>query len=467
MPLHTITKIILCLTLSLCLIGCDVAEPTPAIAQTRVTIPQDQLLALFKRVRSKDPETAQNALNDIASTWHPGYRVMLLETNRFTRNPVRSQMIFQLLADKTGQKFGADHDAWFRWLWSQPDDPHPHYAAFKGDLYRRIDDRFTEYFANEPEAIIRLDEVRWGGVRRDGIPPLSEPKAEPAQLANTWLRDDHVVFGVEVNGVARCYPKRILAWHEMVKDTVGGKQINGVYCTLCGSMIVYDPVHKGMHYELGTSGFLYRSNKLMYDHQTKSMWSTLEGKPVIGQLVGKGIQLKRLPVVTSTWGKWKAQHPETTVASLDTGHYRDYGEGVAYREYFSTDRLMFTVPKLDTRLKNKQPILAFRNDDGQGETLAISKEFLSEKPIHHETFNNQKLVILTDTGGASRAFASGDVKLIEYDGANRAIDDEGNSWTMSEAGLTNADGTKLVRIPTHEAFWFGWFSQFPETRLVK
>jgi len=37
-----------------------------------------------------------------------------------------------------------------------------------------------------------------------------------------YLDDDDVVFGIEVNGDARAYPKRILAWHEMFVDTVGG-----------------------------------------------------------------------------------------------------------------------------------------------------------------------------------------------------------------------------------------------------
>jgi hypothetical protein len=40
----------------------------------------------------------------------------------------------------------------------------------------RIDPRFREHFGGKPVALIRVDEVRWGGVRRDGIPPLKTPK---------------------------------------------------------------------------------------------------------------------------------------------------------------------------------------------------------------------------------------------------------------------------------------------------
>jgi len=87
----------------------------------------------------------------------------------------------------------------------------------------------------------------------------------------------------------------------------------------------------------------------MYDHGTKSFWSTLHGEPVVGPLVGKGIKLNRRYLVTTTWGEWKKRHPDTTVLSLQTGHRRNYGEGVAYHNYFATDQLMFTVPKIDTR----------------------------------------------------------------------------------------------------------------------
>ncbi len=82
----------------------------------------------------------------------------------------------------------------------------------------------------------------------------------------------------------------------------------------------------------------------------------------MGPLVGRGIQLELRHIVTTTWGEWRRRHPETKVLSLDTGHDRDYGEGVAYRQYFATDELMFEVPSLDHRLKNKAEVLALRFD---------------------------------------------------------------------------------------------------------
>ena len=145
-------------------------------------------------------------------------------------------------------------------------------------------------------------------------------------------------------------------------------------------MVLYETRHKGVSHALGTSGFLYRSNKLMYDRETSSLWSTLHGTPVIGPLVGKGISLKRRSVVTTTWSEWKKRHPQTTVLSLDTGHRRDYGEGVAYQDYFSTDEVMFSVPQLDHRLPNKREVVALRSG-GPDTAVAVDTEFLKKNRI--------------------------------------------------------------------------------------
>ena len=226
---------------------------------------------------------------------------------------------------------------------------------------------------------------------------------------------------------------------------------------------MYQTEFEGKHHELGTSGFLYRSNKLMYDHETESMWSTLKGEPVIGRLVDKGIKLNRRHVVTTTWGKWKRLHPETTVLSLYPVHRRDYGEGVAYNDYFSTDKLMFKVPNPDDRLLNKAEVLALRNGDEQ---VAISIDFLKSNPVHHEAIGKQKIIVLADSDGASRAYEAGGVTFKEFDGASTATDSEGNKWKVAEDKLASGDKS-LLRVPSHRAFWFGWQSQFPETRLVK
>jgi hypothetical protein len=229
-------------------------------------------------------------------------------------------------------------------------------------------------------------------------------------------------------------------------------------------MILYDSNVDGVLHELGTSGFLYRSNKLMYDKGTASLWSTLTGEPVIGPLVGKGIELKTLPVVTTTWREWKTRHPDTLVLSLDTGRERDYSEGAAYRDYFATDRLMFAVPKLDRRLPNKAEILALRYDDAP---LAIAATFLARNPVYHDRAGDTEFVVFTDASGANRVYEAPDVRFESWDRIKTARDSSGQTWTLDETALVASDGRRMKRLAAHRSFWFGWYSQFPETRLVK
>ncbi len=363
-------------------------------------------VTLTQFLKLLDAGTREKAFERLEQNWSNGLTAPLLEMTPLIGDPALKTRIFQLLEKKTGQKNGSDSNAWYRWLWSQSIAPPSWYADFKETWYSALDPRFVEYFRGHPKAIIRLDEIRWGGVLRDGIPPLDHPKMLEAADAD-YLADSDIVFGVSVRGEARAYPKRILAWHEMVRDRIAGEEFNGVYCTLCGSMILYRTTIGGKHYELGTSGFLYRSNKLMYDRATKSLWSTLEGEPVVGSLVGRGLKLEPLWVVTTTWGEWRRRHPDSKVLALATGFERDYSEGAAYHDYFATDELMFTVPGSDPRLRNKAEVLALRFGSPTTEPVAISQEFLARQPIYQGKQGGVDYVVLTDRSGANRVYESG------------------------------------------------------------
>ena len=413
------------------------------------------------------PGQAGNGLQHIRSNWKPEFIPMLLDILPLLRDPQILQGVIGILEAETGQAYGYNLQAWYQWLWNQPATEHDRYDEFKATYYSAIDPRFAEYFSSESPRTIRLDEVRWGGVRQDGIPPLRGPKMIAAAEA-TYLEDDNVVFGIAVNGDVRAYPKRILAWHEMFVDTVGGVPVTGVYCTLCGTVILYESTTAdGVTHEFGTSGFLYRSNKLMYDRATNSLWVTLLGQPVIGPLAETDVTLKHRSVVTTTWGEWKRRHPETQVLSLDTGHVRDYGEGIAYQEYFATDDLMFNVPNVDQRLKNKDEVLGLLFPEHSDRPLAIGADFLLENPVYHDRVGDLELVVLTDPSGANRVYDSAGLRFTRYDGDRGAIDSEGRRWEVTEDGLLGPDGRRLNRLPAFRAFWFGWYAAYAHSRLVQ
>lgn len=460
----------------------------------------------FLAAAGKDKRAADAALEAIAERWRDAYAALVVDVARFlpsprgpraaegptlfdfdetgdgagelgpdrdfprlARRPPGSDIRRRLTAfleKQTGKRFGDDLRAWRTWIWSLPPEPHQDYAAFKAELYARIDQRYRLIFADGVASTIRLDEIDWGGVPVNGIPPLRYPKHIPASEA-AWLRDGHIVFGVEVDGEARAYPKRILAWHELAIDRLGDVDLTIVYCTLCGTVIPYESAVAGRQLTFGTSGLLYRSNKLMFDEETASLWSSLEGSPVVGPLVGKGLRLTFRSVVTTTWGEWKKDHPSTTVLSLETGHERNYAEGAAYREYFRSDRLMFEVPATDSRLKNKAEVLVLRPEVlGPNATpVAIAVDRLKRQPLFAFEAGGRALVVITSKGGANRVYHRGDhvFRKIGKDGAVR--DATGGRWSVTTAALVGETGERLPAVPAHRALWFGWFAQHPDTEL--
>jgi len=215
--------------------------------------PADLFLSLLQVSSEVDLETS---LEEIESTWQEGYRIMVNETITLVRNPRVTQELIQILQEKTDLPTINDLNDLYTWLWQEDETLTDDYAEFKAALYQLIDPKFEDYFAgHQEETSIRLDEIRWGGVLQDGIPPLRNPAMIPASEAD-YLEDDHIVFGIEVNGDVRAYPKRILAWHEMFVDEVGGIPVAGVYCTLCGTVMLMETELNGVNHEIGTSGCL-------------------------------------------------------------------------------------------------------------------------------------------------------------------------------------------------------------------
>jgi hypothetical protein len=203
-----------------------------------------------------------------------------------------------------------------------------------------------------------------------------------------------------------------------------------------------------------------------------TLWSSLDGTPAIGPLVGSGLRLSIRPVVTTTWGEWRALHPETTVLSLDTGYARDYSEGAAYATYFATDGLMFHVSRFDGRLKNKAEVLALRlaaPDGAAGlRTVAVAAAYLAERPVYHLDVEATDLVIVTSAEGANRVYEAEGRHFDRLDAEGRLLDDAGRAWVVEEDRLraTFDDAIALPRVPAHRAFWFGWYAQYPDTLLI-
>jgi len=423
----------------------------------------DSLLLLKQLIGFDDAERVQ-ALKTLEDHWSMAYAAPLLEILRLSNDGWQQKEIKRLLLKKIPE-ITPKYFEGIQWVWDQEFVHSNFYAEFKAYIHSSLDNAFYKYFQGRSDQTkIRLDEIVWGGVAQDGIPPLRSPKMLAAKEAK-YLANEDVVFGLYLNGKAYAYPKRILAWHEFFTDDLNGSSVAGVYCTLCGTLIVYDASYNGEKHELGTSGFLYRSNKLMYDKATQSLWSTIQGRPVVGPLIDSEIELKTLPVETTTYGAWLNKHPNTEVLSLETGHQRNYDEGEAYKNYYADDALMFPTPIQDNRLANKARVFIPRAEEFKEEPLALSVDYLKKKGLHQDQIGKQNILVLTERNGASRVYAISEQKFKSYK-RGMLSDQDGTKWEVSDTAIISPYGDRFQRLPAHEVFWFAWVNVYPKTRII-
>jgi hypothetical protein len=378
----------------------------------------------------------------------------------------------------SGQSFGGDWAGWIEWYGGTDLEPPPGFTGWKGELLGRIDPGFAEFLQDGFPSVIRVEEILWGGVKVDGIPALANAPMIPA-AEEDYLLDEEPVFGISINGDHRAYPLRILDWHEMANDVVGGVPVSLAYCTLCGAGIAYHGEIDGVTYTFGSSGFLYRSNKLMYDHQTRTLWNQLTGEPVLGELVGSGIKLELLPVVVTTWADWQEQHPDTVVLSLDTGFSRPYEPGAAYGDYYSFDDTMFPVWQRSDLLETKDRVYALQIE---GVPVAYPVKTLVEEVVVNDEVAGTPLVVLAlrggilvdgssirvgdvryDAGAEVRAYERGTYEFSPAADGERLVDQDDWVWEITEEALVGPDGETLPRLSGHLAYWFGWYAFFPKT----
>lgn len=369
---------------------------------------------------------------------------------------------FAQIQDALRALTGADRpDEWFTWmLWQEAHPeiiPDPSYADFMRDLHLRIDPNFDVFF--KPQYMqrdrmgIRIEEIAWGGVVKDGIPSLDNPAMIAAGEAD-YMRSDDLVFGVAINGDVRAYPLRIMGWHEMFNDVIGDVPVALAYCTLCGAGILYDTKVAGRAKPLifGSSGFLYRSNKLMFDRATHSLWNQFTGNPVAGKLADSGIALTQRPVVITSWEDWRGANPGTTILSLDTGYRRDYGSGVVYNEYFASPDLMFPALADEGRQRQKDYVFGIQQF---GAAKAWPLTAFARRPVINDAVGDVAVVVIGDDDTRSaRAYERGSLEFARRDDA--LVSNDGAVWTLGEEALSTADGRSLPRVAGHVAYWFAW-----------
>ena len=383
----------------------------------------------------------------------------LIHAMRF-HEPDERDEIAAVLRALTGEQHRGD---WFKWmLWIEA---HPEVVSFAGfdvflsSVFGNLDPVFKKFVFPGMRHRIRVEEIVWGGVGKDGIPALTNPKHIPATDADC-LVDDELVFGVVINQDVRAYPFRYMDWHEMLNDVVGGVPVSLAYCTLCGSGILFDTRRTDdSPFVFGSSGLLYRSNKLMFDQQTSSLWNQFTGEPVTGALTDSGLALPVLPVTISSWGEWRRLHSDTLVLADDTGFERDYRPGAAYARYFGSDALMFPALVRDNARPPKAYVFVLRIT---GAERAWPLDLFEKNNVINDQVGVIDIVLVGNAQTRTvRAYRRGKERFASDSQLDVLIDSAGSQWTLTEDALIAQDGRTLARLPGHVAYTFAFDSSYP------
>jgi hypothetical protein len=332
---------------------------------------------------------------------------------------------------------------------------------------------------NVKKRSIDLSEIMSGGVGKDGIPAINEPRYESLSEASRWLNKQEPVIALSVGGEARAYPLQILIWHEIVNDVVGKTPVAVTFCPLCYSAIAFDRTIEGKSHTFGVSGMLRNSDMVMYDRETESWWQQLTGEAIVGDLTGT--KLTKLPAQIISFEQFSAVYEQGQVLSRETGHRREYGRN-PYVGYDNINQRPFLYRgKIDGRLAPMERLITVSLNQVN---KAYPHSDTRKANVVHDEVGGQQIVIFHALDGAVSALDKSEISSSRQIGSigvfnprmddkvlhfkfrgTRFVDEEtGSEWDITGQAIDGEHkGKRLAPIPHGHEFAFAWLAFQPNT----
>ena len=313
--------------------------------------------------------------------------------------------------------------------------------------------------------LIPLEQIVDGGVGKDGIFSLENPRFVSANEAAAYMEEDDLVLGVLTSQGPKAYPHKILDWHEIINDEIDGEPFAIIYCPLTGTGTAWGRQIQDTITTFGISGLLFQNNVIPYDRLTDSNWSQMRNQCVKGKLVGRRPQTH--PLLETTWEHWKALYPETQVVSNETGFNINYNF-YPYFDYKENHlKLPFPLDIDDSRLPRKERVLGVVISDTGPKTGARAYPFRifgDSVRVINDLVKSSSLVVV---GSESRNFAVAydrrlngvtlEFEAIQDGGQIVMRDEEGNEWDIFGKALSGPrQGEQLTPLQAYPGFWFAW-----------
>jgi hypothetical protein len=280
---------------------------------------------------------------------------------------------------------------------------------------------------------------------RDMVHPMSGPGliagGEMDELNSSrgkFVLGSDRVIGVVIDGEARAYPISVLNVHEVIHDTLAGRQIAVTYHWPCDSAVVFDREIGDRVIEFGVSGLLYNSNQLLYERRPGSepggeaLWSQMLGRAVSGPAAGE--RLTTIPCQVVSWRRWFEQHPETTVSDRDPSIVKKRYAKSNPEQYFRDGRVEFPISP-EPPADGPRPLTPVVAVEAGGQRLVYPYPFIEAKI-------DADGVWTTNLGGVRLTF--------QYDVPSSTVE-------------VTADGVAQFE----HAAWFAWHAMHPDDPLAE
>lgn len=331
-------------------------------------------------------------------------------------------------------------------------------------------DDFTDRVMMAEETELFYKNIVNTSLKKDGIPPIENPKYLSVDDADVFLEDWDKIFVLETDEGVFAYPQKILVWHEIVNETIDGEALSITYCPLTASVIGYKGVagkYAGNDY--GTSGNLLNSNLVMYDRKSNSNIPQILGIGVDGEL--NGVQLETKPIIWANWIDVITYYPDAKVLSDETGFNRDYTrdpygsyQPSEEKSYYQDGKPMFQLMnETDEIFADKKIIIGVKH---LSDVIAIDPVLVEENHLINFSIGSEKAVAVYDSRLKSiRVFnAMFDNETLDFTFIDGEIFDQYNvKW--SENGF-NDKNEKLEPMTYFDVFWFAWYAYYPDTEIL-
>lgn len=306
-------------------------------------------------------------------------------------------------------------------------------------------DRYVPYSSEELADNIELV------VGKEKIPAIDDPQfVQPGEIE---LEPNEIVIGLERNGVAKAYPRRILAHHEIVNDVIGEEPVAITYCPLTATVLGFRRGETTM----GVSGSLINSNLVLFDRGTDSFWPQMVPTAIQGPEKGETLQEFRL--TWTSWKQWRGAHPDTVVLSEETGYARNYGidpYGMYNPKagYYEENRTMFPLMNTDGTLHTKEMVLMFRTDSAAA-------------AFHRVTLANEGVLTVDLEGVEHVAVHDPELSVgYVYDNPDGRDVEAAEGGARVDGELHAASNLPLDRRYAFAAMWFAFAGFYPDAPLV-